>query len=182
MPTSKKVEEAAEEVVSQETKPETVEVSKEKLDAVLDRIDKLEKDNEILRDSVSRGRLEEAEDKRKEKEQPRAYLKVFMGKVVIGWKSSPQKIVYNPTTGLPVGEVLQATYKFIDGTDSGLADQVDFTRTEEREHVRIMSSRIIQEYSEVQRKMIDVILYTVKFENPTLPQEPFEIKEYFLNP
>jgi hypothetical protein len=155
--------------------PETVEVSKDKLDSVLERMDKLEEDNkakdkeiEILRDSVSRGRLEEAEDKRKEKEQPRAYLKVFMGKVVIGWKSLPQKIVYNPTTGLPVGEVLQATYKFIDGTDSGLVDQVDFTRTEEREHVRILEK-------------VDNEVVRIQFENPSLPQS-FDINQVFLNP
>jgi hypothetical protein len=162
----------------EETTPEVekVEVSKDKLDSILERMDKLEednttlkKDNEILRESVSRGRLEQAEDRHKEKELPRAYLKRFQDKVVIGWESTAAKIIHNPTTGLAVGEVLQANYKFNDGTESGPIDQVEFTRAEEREHVRI-------------QERVDSQTVRVKFENLALSQEPFDIKEVFLNP
>jgi len=156
---------------TEETKPEMVEVSKDKLDAILQKQAEQDKEIEILRDSVSRGRLEQAEDKRKDKELPRAYLKVFMGKVVIGWKSAAQKIVHNPTTGLPVGEVLQATYQFIDGTDSGVVDQVEFTRTEEREFVRIVDN--YDGKGEVCK---------VQFENTAIKSKPFDINRVFLNP
>ncbi len=161
---------------------ETVEVSKDKLDAILAKQEAQDKEIEILRDSVSRGRLEEAEDKRKDKELPKAYLKVFQGKVVTSWKSTAAKIVHNPTTGLSVGEVLQATYSFLDGTDSGVVEQTEFTRTEEREYVRLLNSRIEFITNPTTNMMEPVTFYTAKFENPALLQDPFEINAVFLNP
>ena len=79
--------------------------------------------------------------------------------------------MHNPTTGAPVGEVLQATYEFLDGTDSGVVDQIEFTRAEEREWVRIVDN--YDGKGEICK---------IKFENLSLPQEPFDIKRAFLNP
>lgn len=113
-----------------------VPVDSDKLDAVLDRIKKQDEEISVLREAVSRSKLMEVEDKRKQRPNPRVFLKVMENKdgkkePVIGWKSSPEnRILYNHENK-PVGEVLRATYYFNDGTDTGEIDQLAFTRTTE---------------------------------------------------
>jgi hypothetical protein len=149
------------------TKEETVEVSKDKLDAILKRQDEQDKEIEILREAASRGRLEEADNKRKEKELPKVHLKVYNEKVVVGWKSSAAKIIFSQGTNQPIGEVLQAVYKFIDDTETEPIDQKLVNDSNERVFARIVEDRGIKA--------------VIKFEDPALPQE-YEIDKSFLNP
>ena len=120
----------------------------EVLQKILGQLDRQEKqlqanaaDMAILRQSVSQGKLLEAENKAKPNELPKGYLKVFMGKTVIGWKTVKAETFSHPTNpDVPVGEVLKSTYYFLEGGDSGPVDQILFTRDDDRVNVRILST------------------------------------------
>lgn len=135
---------------------------------------------EVLKEASNQNKLLDAEQKRKPKEFPRAFLKVFKGKVVTSWKSGPAELIYSQVNpGQVVGEKLQAEYCFIDGTTSGMVDQVLFTREEDRAWVRI------------KKKEKDSPKLTVEFESGTsaLGQQldvkvgdQIEIDMSFINP
>lgn len=85
-------------------KSETVEVSKSELQALLDtnqktleRLEAVERTNEVLRDAVSRGRLDQSEAKHnvnQEDQRPRAHTKGLWidgkYKVILGYKSGKE--------------------------------------------------------------------------------------------
>jgi hypothetical protein len=92
-------------------------------------------DDEIatLRKTVSQNDLAAVEKAKKPMGLPVAYLKVLNGKVVVSSKSEKPQILYNPSNPeVAVGEILKARYFFLDGTDSGPIDQVEFTRTTDK--------------------------------------------------
>jgi len=159
--------------------PAKIEVDAGLLQKILDNQEALQKDNALLRQSVSQNKLIEAENKAKPKQMPQAFLKVFMGKAVIGWKSERAEYVYSPGfSSAPVGEILKSRYYFADGTDSGVVDQVLFTR----EDARLWGS-IIED------KNASVIFKPERFEsadqdlikNFVMPKS-MEIRKDFLNP
>ena len=93
------------------------------------RMTALENRNSILEQAVSKNDLKAAQDKNKPAATPSAYLKVLTGKVVVAWKSEKAQYLFNPSNPeAAIGEILKATYFFIDGTNSGPIDQVEFTR------------------------------------------------------
>jgi len=93
------------------------------------RMTALEQRNTVLEQAVSKNDLLAAQAKNKPAATPTAYLKVLQGKVVVSWKSEKAQYLFNPSNPeAAIGEILKARYFFIDGTDSGIIDQVEFTR------------------------------------------------------
>lgn len=141
----------------------------------------------VLRDSVSQGKLLDAQNKNKPAEMPKAYLKVFMGKTVIGWKTEKAEMLYHPNNpNVPVGEVLKGRYFFLEGGDSDVVDQVLFTRCEDRVIVRLTNTK--EELRDPNLREV-----TIQFEqlitsdeelqaNYQLPDKQIQINKNFLNP
>lgn len=139
------------------------------------RADEFAKQIDVLRESVSRGRLEDAEGKRKPVEKPRAFLAVWDGKPVIGWKSEKNQYVYNPLNPNSVaGELLKTRLFLLDGTDSGEIDQVAFTRLNDRTYVR--------KVGEKRNDNNEVTAWVVEFEDQTIEPRQIEIHPQFINP
>jgi len=128
-------------VVPAENDTSKVSVEKSVLEKILEQNKKLEQELAILRQSVSQARLAQAENKVRPKEKPRVYLKVFNGKIVTSWKSEKQEYLHSQVTGQVIGEILKARYYYIDGTDSGIVDQVMFTRCDDQVWARIVETR-----------------------------------------
>lgn len=154
------------------TKPATVEIAVDKMQAVLDRVDALEKSNAALRETVSSTRLQEAEEKQGADMRPRVHFKKLHGKVVIGWpdglgEEKKAEIIFNPATNMPIGEILKCVYYFHDNTKSELIDQIEFTRAGDLEF-----ARVIQDGDE------DALL---EFENKAIFPEPVRIKKKYWN-
>ena len=119
-------------VTPMETKPAPVipTVDPELFAQMMARMTALENRNSILEQAVSKNDLLAAQAKNKPAATPTAYLKVLNGKVVVSWKSEKAQYLFNPSNPeAAIGEILKATYFFIDGTNSGVIDQVEFTRT-----------------------------------------------------
>lgn len=115
-----------------------IEVPASVLQNILDSQTKLQDEISLLREASNQNKLIQAENSRKPKELPSAFLKVFMEKVVTGWKSERAEIIYNNNGGSPVGEILKATYFFSDDTNSGVVDQVMFTKEDTRLVCRVV--------------------------------------------
>lgn len=150
----------------------TVEISVDKMQAVLDRVDALEKSNAALRETVSSTRLHEAEEKQGLDARPRVHFKKLRDKVVIGWpekvgEEKKSEILFNPATNMPIGEVLKCVYYLHDGTKTDLLDQIEFTRSNEFEY-----ARVLEDSAE------DGLL---EFENKAISATPLRISKKFWN-
>lgn len=167
--------------------PEEVSVPVSTLDRLMAQIDSQAKDISLLRQAVNQNKLLDVENASKPAELPKAYLKVFMGKVVVGWKMAKTEMLYHPTNpNMPVGEILKSIYYFIDGTESEPVDQVAFTRCDDKVIVRIEDGvRAIKDP--------DVGKVSITFESLVttdddlknsfiLPSGRYEIHKNFLNP
>lgn len=139
---------------------------------------KVQETLEILRESSNQGKLTQAENKRKPKELPRAYLKVYDGHIIVSWKSSKSDLIYapnNPTTA--IGEILKAEYFYFEGGSTGVIDQVYVNREEDRVWIRIKKK-------EGKKLVVEFESGTSEFGKPlpvTSGQE-FEIDMDFINP
>jgi hypothetical protein len=153
---------------------------------LLENQDKMQKEMGILRESVNQNKLDEVENKHKPKELPKAFLKVYNGKIVTGWKSASNKLVYSPTNpNLVIGEVLQTVLVFADGSDSGPINQQDLTRTEDRVWVRVQSVQDLMSEAVKTVKVRAEKLETASEElrlSFQLPTEELEVEKKFLNP
>lgn len=153
-------------------KEPTVEISVDKMQAVLDRLDGLEKSNAALRETVSSTRLHEAEEKQGADMRPRVHFKKLYDKVVIGWpdvlgEEKKAEIIFNPTNNNPVGEVLKCVYYLHDGTKTPLIDQIEFTKANDLEY-----ARVLEDTAE------DGLL---EFENKAVSTTPLRIPKKFWN-
>jgi hypothetical protein len=109
-------------------KPAAPVIDQKTLASILARMDAQDAELKTLRSSVSQSKLTEVENKLKKPANPTGFLKVFRGKVVVGWKSEQSELLRNPANpDFIVGEVLKCRAFFIDGADSGIVDQVEFT-------------------------------------------------------
>ena len=170
----------------QEPVKETMQVDPDLIRRLLDQNDALQKkldeqaadfkrDIDILRESVSRGKLEEAEGKRKPAEKPRAFLGRYDGKVVVGWKAEKNEYVYNPLNPNNVaGEVLQTRLFYLDGSDSGPIPQVMFTRNDDRVFVRKVGEKRNEEGQ--------LVSWVLEFEDTSIEPRQIEIHPQFINP
>lgn len=170
-----------------EPEVEKVSISKETLERILSQLDKNTEQMAILRESVSSSKLTQAENKRKPDQLPKAYLKVFQGKLVVSWKSEKAEMIFHPLNpNVPTGEILKATYYFQDGTDSGVIDQVLFTRCEDRAVVRILEGiNALKNPDHVNLKVRFEELITSDDSvraNFVAPIEDFEVNRNFINP
>lgn len=126
------------------TAPEKVEVDPNALKSVLERLDVMERASkekdeqiEILRQSVSRYRLEEAEYKKDRAEGlPRAKLMKHDGKAVVAWQWTKQEYIFNPLTpNVPQGEDLRLKLVYTDGSTSQEMPYINFVRNIDRTEV-----------------------------------------------
>jgi len=155
-------------------------VKQSKLDSILARLDSLESENILLRSSVSRSKLEQAETKRRPGEKKRCFLKVMKnnaGKdaLVIGWKSSSEnRMIIDPRTHYPIGEVLRATYYFNDMSNTGEIDQVLFTKSKEVAFATILEKQ--------QGKNGQADLFVLQMLDRKWGSAPITVSSVFVNP
>lgn len=170
----------------EEEKPKTVVVPAEQLQQLIDSVGKQAEEIKTLREAVNQNRLSEVEDKKKPKELPKAFLKVYNGKIITGWRAGANKLVYSPTNpNLVIGEVLQTVLKYIDGSESDAINQQDMTRTEDRVWVRVQSAEDLMNENVKTVKVKAEKLETANEElkmSFQIPSEVFEIEKKFLNP
>lgn len=150
----------------------TMEVPVDKMEAIMERLDSLEKSNATLRELASSTRLQEVEEKQGEDKRPRVSFKLMDGKVVIGWPETvgdekKNELIFNPATNTPMGESVKSVYYFHDGTKSDLIDQMKFTRITD-----IAFARVIKD---------DGDYGVVEFENKSISSEPIRIHKKFWN-
>jgi len=156
-------------------KPKTIEVEPNVLENILNKIQNLEKSNsekeaqiEILRDSVGKYKLEQAESKVKPVGLPSAKLLVHDGKVVVAWKLTKNSTLYNPLTNVPYGEDIKVQYTYLDGTKSGELNYLEFIRNTER--------------TEVVKVGGGTAIWTVEFVDKAISDKQFDIPVEYLNP
>lgn len=152
-----------------------VEVDPSVLEGILGKITALEKaaadkdaQIEILRDSVGRYKLEQAESKVKPVGLPSAKLLVHDGKVVVAWKLTKNATLYNPLTNIPYGEDIKVQYTYLDGTQSGEIGYLEFIRNTER--------------TEIVKVGGGTGIWTVEFVDKNISDKKFDISVEYLNP
>jgi len=162
------VTKSEDEVIEQNPGSKRIEVEEDKLDKLITAFEDQKsiikeqgEEIEILKGAVKKNALAASRESRKDPEYPKCYLKVYAKQVtpeetddegnvtneatyknslIVGWKSSPEnKIVYNQSTGMPVGEILKARYYLHDGGDTGWIDQVQVTRINDLAFFNILS-------------------------------------------
>lgn len=155
-----------------ELPPGYVAVKQESLDEVIERLE----DQQAEIDSLKTGMRESSIPVKGEKKKlfPRVHLKIWTEgdsrKVITSWKSSKRnRIMYSESSGMPMGEILKATYYFADGGDTGEIDQIMFTRLND-----IAYGTVIEEYP-------DRNTVLVKLEDSTLSATPIEVNKIYLN-
>lgn len=166
--------------------PEKVEVPAETLKGILERLDQVEsaskdKDEqiELLRNAVSRYRLEEAEAKNKKAGLPRAALMVHEGKVVVSFRWTKKEYIYNPLNPNTVaGEDLRVVLRYLDGTESREMPYISYVRTLERTEVEKVG-----EAPGTDDKGNEFVYWKVRFVNPAFdPGKEMLIDPQFINP
>lgn len=83
------------EKLPEQPEPEKVVVSKDSLTRVLAELDQLKKDNEMLKSVADRGRMATWEERHREEIRRKVRLRVFKGKVVVGWKMGEDVVEKN---------------------------------------------------------------------------------------
>lgn len=181
-----KIKKDAESPVEEQKK--TVEVSVEVMSGILQSLEELKKSDaskseqiEILRQSVSRSRLEQAEERNKPESLPTADLMLYDGKVVVWFEMVKNKYIYNPLSPNTVsGEELVIKLKFLDGSETTVS-YGDFFRNKPR--VKVIK---IGENGVVERDRQGVLekfpLWVVEFENKNIYDKPLEISMEYINP
>lgn len=120
------------EVTTMETPPAKVSpaISPEVLANIMALLESQGEELKTLRNSVNANKLAEVEKSKKPVGPPTVHLKILNGKPVIKWAADKtiKPYTYHPTNPeVVVGETLKTTAYFIDGTNSGLIDQREFT-------------------------------------------------------
>lgn len=93
-------------------KPKEITVSTEKLDKVMERLEHLEKENELLTKSVSSSKYKMEKEKLEKDNVMRVRFKLYRGIPIIGIKSLEQTLIMNPMTGAPTMNA-KIRYKFL---------------------------------------------------------------------
>jgi len=174
--------------INQDEKISKVEVDPGVLSGILSKLEDLEKASaekdeqiEILRQSVSRSRLEQAEEKNKPVGLPTADLMVYDGKVVVWFEMVKNKYVYNPMAPNTVaGEELIIKLKFLDGSETTVP-YGDFFRNKPRTKVvKIGENGIIERKRDGISERFP--LWVVEFEDKSISDKPLEISMEYINP
>lgn len=169
---------------------EKVEVPASTLKNILDRLESVEKSNtdkdsqlELLRNSVSRYKLEEQEFKNKKNGPLTAKLVVYNDKVVtdLVWHGKKHgEYVYNPMNpNTAAGERLLVELTFLDGSKSGAIEYLNFIRSLGR----------VEIYKTGEKEKINVKgettkVWTAKFTDSSISEKELEIDpdSYAFNP
>lgn len=173
-------------------KPKTRVVSEEKLEAILDKMEKQAEQIEILQSTVSKQRLKEAGENHNKEFLLQGHLKRLRGELIIGWNRMEKKgkgystTVYNAKNepieireedsmarmeiiykdNYPVGEKLVGHYTTLEGKDI-VCDAVEFYR-----------STVLEKFDRIKD---EGQFWIVRFHNPSLPQR-LRININFINP
>ena len=122
------------------SKVDEIPVSKSKLDEIIERQDKLEKENELLRKSVSSAKYNAEKEKMQKDKIPTVRFKLLDGVPIIALKSLEQKLIRSPMTGLIVNENIRYMFKLADGTEQEIL-YVDFYTTIEHAIAHVIAKR-----------------------------------------
>lgn len=169
-----------------------VEVDSDVLKGILESLETLkvanvEKDEqiEILRQSVSRSRLEQVEEKNRPVGLPTADLMLYDGKVVVWFEMSKthgkNRYTYNPSSPNTVsGEELFVKLRFVDGSETTVSYH-EFINTKPR--VKVVK---IGEAGVTERNRDGVIemfpLWVVEVENKAIYDKPLTVSLEYINP
>lgn len=175
--------------MEQSATPAPVSVDQATMKLILDRMEAQDKEIETLRASVSQNKLAEVEKNKKKVGLPTAKLKLFNNKVVVGWKAdrTVKPYIFNPTNPeVVVGEQLKTTVLYIDGTDSGLIDQREFTEAKTDSVVgevkEGLKALLDSEVEEVTLHFVEVISVDEDFKKAFVMPADYKINKKFLNP
>lgn len=164
-------------------------IDKATVDNILALLEAQGEELKTLRASVSQNKLAEIEKSKKKVGLPTAKLKLFNNKVVVGWKAdrTVKPYIFNPTNPeVVVGEQLKTTVFYIDGTDSGLIDQREFTEAKTDSVVgevkEGLKALIDPEIEEVTLHFTEVISVDEDFKKTFVFPTDFKINKKFLNP
>jgi len=150
--------------------PKDVAVDPGVLKGILDRLDAKDDEIEILRNSISRYKLEQAEAINKPKGLPSATLMVHDGKVVTSFVLVKNKYVYNPMAPNTVaGEDLKMEITYLDGSKSQEIPYKDFFSTSGRvivEKVGEDGSKWIVNLTQPDGKMVTNLKVDNEYLNP----------------
>lgn len=131
------------------------EVPVDTLKSILDKVEALEADKkskdeqiELLRQSVSRYKLEEAEFKNaRTSGLPKAKLMKHAGNIAVGLKWTKREYIFNPLNpNIPSGEDLRIKLVYSDGSESLEMPYVSFVRNLERVEVEKVGEKDMGEY------------------------------------
>lgn len=146
--------------------PQLVQVDPNLLKNLMDRLDKVESENSMLKSIAGKAAIKDFEAQSKDHSVKRAHLKVIGGKVVVGWKKGVQDVFKNDA-GMWV-ENVTIVVKFEDGEEATLR-YIDFV------HEQGMKRYVIRGKNE---DYIDGTSYTLEDEEG----KTLVVKEVFLNP
>lgn len=167
-----------------------IEVDPAVLKGILEKLEGLEKSSkekddqiEILRQSVSRYRLEEAESKTKPVGLPIAKLMVYNDKVVTAFQLVRNKYIYNPAAPNTVaGEDLAMKLTYLDGSVSPEIPYGDFFRTKQRVEVVKVGDAGIEERIDRNGVVEKFPVWVVEFVDKNISDKQHNISIEFINP
>jgi|SRR3990167_388957 len=180
-------------------KPEeqTISLTKDQLQSIISTVETLkdqmdkqkiesEREIEILRDSVNRSRLENADVKHGKvgDQRPRGHLKKVLGKVVLRWKNRDEspiigqnRVLYKGAT--PVDEIVNLHAVYLDKKEDGTYEEdiisyLDFARSTEYVYFRVIDVK----------KIGNEIVWVIEFEDKNLVDKygNIEIPIKYVNP
>lgn len=168
---------------------DTIEVSKSQLDAILERQTALEKDNEILKASVSKQKQDMAKSELDKKDAKySATLKVWEDTPVIGWYSVEQKLERSPITGQEVGERIQSKYILADGREVGPFEMYKGQMSTNNKFTVVYKANkypVIKDFKGYDgREYSEEEMWQIEWDNPLFAEKYGEVKEIpvrFLN-
>lgn len=148
-------------------KPKEMTVSTEKLDKVLERLDSLEKENDILKKSVSTAKYNFEREKLEKDKVMRVRFKLHKGVPIVALKSLEQSLIKSPVTGQIVNESIRYKYKLADGEEIE-KPYVDFYTTIEHTEAHVIEKRKERDYMMYDGSVRDEVICTCEFIDPSL--------------
>ena len=154
-----------------ETAPKEVVVSTEKLDKVMDRLDVLEKENELLKKSVSSSKYKLEQEKLDRDKVMKVKFKLHNGVPIVGLKSLEQRIVANPVTGhVTANAIIRYSFLLADGTEVEKPYQ-DFYTTIEHTDAHVVANHKEKDHQLYSGKLEDSLIFTCEFIDQALNEK-----------
>jgi hypothetical protein len=160
-----------------------IKVSKSTLDEILARQTALEKDNAVLKASVSKSKQDYERGKLEEDKRPRAFLKVYNGVPIVAWRSHQQSLEKSPLTGQIIGETIQGVFKLANGEMTMPLSESIVTNLRELAWIQKKDEKIVREYEMLDGSTRQDTVWIAEWEDSKFQEEygDIEIAVSYLN-